>query len=182
MLKKIFAVLVLALIAIFSVPAIASAVGYVPSCSASVTGSAIPGGTVTVSFCDGSFTPGENVSWASTGVGDTSLAVVKAATVTIVKPATAGGASSVDATLPSNASGVYTITATGLTSGNVGSANVALPTPSSGAGGVTSDSGLAATGYALPSGLLWSAGGALLLGTALLVVLLISRRRHANIS
>ncbi|MDH6235800.1 hypothetical protein [Cryobacterium sp. CG_9.6] len=47
---------------------------------------------------------------------------------------------------------------------------------------MTSDSGLAATGYALPSGLLWSAGGALLLGTALLVVLLISRRRHANIS
>ena len=177
MMKKVLAAVVLAILAIFSVPTFASAAQYVPTCSASVTGSQTPGGTVIASFCNGSFIPGENVSWAVSGNTGVTLGVFRAATVTLVKQASSGGASSVSVTFPSNATGAYSITATGLASGTVGSATVPLATPSSGAG---SSSGLPPTGYAFPTVLLWAAGGALLLGITVVVMLTMARRRHAD--
>jgi hypothetical protein len=139
-----------------------------------VSGAATPGGTVNVAFESG-FTAGESVSFAVTGEGSATLAVFKAATVSLTKTATAGGAASVAVTLPAGATGTYTTTATGLTSGTVGTAALTVAAADAG-----SSKALASTGYDAPMLLIWAAAGALILGLALVVVLNIVRRQRAT--
>ena len=169
--RKTFAVIALATLAIFSVPTAAGAVGYVPGCSATVTGSATPGGTVTVAFCSGSFTNSEQVAWGVTGQGTVVLSAFKAATVDFTNSATGTGAASLNITLPANAAGTYTGTATGRTSGTIGMASFTV---------VVTDAGLAGTGYNAPILLIWAAVVAVLLGIGLMVVLTIVRRKRAK--
>lgn len=181
MARKTFAVIALAILAVFAVPAAANAAGYVPANNVSVSGEAVAGGTVTVTFAEGSFTPGEDVSFAVTGSGTATLSAFKAATVTLVKTASATGAASVNVTLPADATGTYTVTATGLTSGTVGTAAITVTAVDAGTGSANTGGGLASTGYDAPVLLIWGAGGALLLGIALVVVLTIVRRQHATV-
>ena len=182
--NRVIAIVVLAVMAIFAGPAAAHA-AYVPEDSITVSGSATPGGTVVVAFDDGAFTGGEQVSFAVTGEGTVTLAVVRAAvtTTTLVKTADADGSVSVAVTLPADAEGTYTLTATGQTSGNVGTAALTVPAADAGAsvGSGSSDDALADTGASNLSVLLiWSAAGILLLGVALVVVLSVVRRQRAN--
>ena len=179
MVKKVFAAVVLAILAIFSVPAAALAAGYVPDSAITVSGAVVPGGTVTISIPAGSFQPNEPVAFSISGTGSPTIAVVKAATASVTKNATPVGSSSVTVGLPSNAAGTYNGTATGLRSGNIVTWTLFV---SSSSGGAASESGgLPATGYQFPTVLLWASAGALLVGIALLVVLVMARRRHAHI-
>jgi hypothetical protein len=175
--KKTFAAIALTVLAVFAVPAAANAAGYVPSSDVAVSGTATPGGTVTVAFETG-FTAGESVSFAVTGAGSATLAVFKSATVSLTKTATASGAASVAVTLPAGATGTYTTTATGLTSGTVGTAAITVAAADSGA--AASKSGLAETGYNAPMLLIWAAAGAVILGLALVFVLMFVRRQRAT--
>ena len=173
MVKKVLAVVALAILAIFAVPAPASAVGYVPGCATTptVTGSATPSGVVNVAFCAGTFFNSENVAWTVNGPTATTLSVFKAVvTGPFVNAATPVGAASVNVTLPANAAGTYVVTAVGQTSAIVGTATFTV---------VVASAGLAGTGYDAPMLLIWSAAGALLLGIGLVVVLSIVRRKHA---
>jgi hypothetical protein len=175
MAKKTLAVIALAVLAVFAVPAAANAAGYVPAANVAVSDSTpVPGQAVTVSFDGASFTPDESVSFAVTGSGLATLSIVKSGTATLVKSATATGAASVSVTLPTDATGSYTTTATGLTSGTVGTATLTVVAADNGATGQT----LASTGYNTPVLLIWAAAGALLLGIALVVVLSFVRRRR----
>jgi hypothetical protein len=178
MAKKTLAVIALAVLAVFAVPAAANAAGYVPDGNIVVSGAPTPGGTVVVDFTGGSFTPGEDVSFAVTGSGTATLSVLKAGTATIVKPASSTGAASVNVKLPAAATGSYTTTATGLTSGTVGTATLTVVSADSGTTDTTTGTGLASTGYNTPVLLIWAAAGALLLGIALVVVLSFVRRRR----
>jgi hypothetical protein len=191
MFKKSFAAVAIAVLAVFAAPAAANAAGYVPVGNISVSGAVVPGGTVTVGFADGSFTPGESVSFTLTGenAAGATLATFKAVvdSQSLVKTASDTGAVSLDVTLPSNASGTYTVTATGLTSGTVGTASLTVASADgaasgsgTGTGSDASNGGLASTGYDAPMLAIWAAGGALLLGVALMVALTIVRRQRAN--
>jgi hypothetical protein len=79
-------------------------------------------------------------------------------------------------------------TATGLTSGTVGTAAITVTAVDAGSGTVNTGNGtanngsgdLASTGYDAPVLLIWGAGGALLLGIALVVVLTAVRRQRAT--
>ncbi|QYF73741.1 hypothetical protein [Cryobacterium sp. PAMC25264] len=83
--------------------------------------------------------------------------------------------------LPADATGTYTTTATGLTSGTVGTAAISLAAADSAAGsGSSANGGLASTGYDAPMLAIWGAAGALLLGVALTVALTVVRRQRAN--
>ncbi|MBX0299897.1 sortase [Cryobacterium sp. 1639] len=143
---------------------------------------------VEVAFTAGSFTPGESVSFTLTGenAAGATLAAFKAVvnSQSLVKSATDTGAVALDVTLPTDASGTYTVTATGLTSGTVGTASLTVASADAaagaGAGSVSSNSGLAATGYDAPMLAIWAASGALLLGIALMVSLTVVRRQRAN--
>ena len=185
MFKKSLAAAALVVLAVFAVPAAANAAGYVPEGNIFVTGAVTAGATVTVGFTDGSFTPGEDVSFTLTGenAAGATLASFKSVvnSQSVVKTATASGAVSLDVTLPTDASGTYTVTATGLTSGTVGSASLTVGSTDAGTG--SSDSaagGLASTGYNTPMLAIWGAAGALLLGVALVVVLGVVRRQRAT--
>ena len=181
MAKKTLAALALAFMAVFAVPVAAQAAGYVPASDVVVSGTVTPGSPVTVSFESG-FTPGESVSFSVTGEGTATLAVVKAATVSLTKTATAEGAASVVVTPPANATGTYTVTATGLTSGTVGTAALTVAAADAGAGstGGSTDDGLASTGANVSGVVIWGAVGVLILGAALVAVMTIVRRQRSN--
>ena len=85
---------------------------------------------------------------------------------------------SVAVTPPANASGSYTLTGTGLTSGSVGAVTVSVVAADSAAADAAG--GLASTGYDAPMLAIWAAAGALLLGVALMVALTVVRRQRAN--
>ncbi|MFB2586752.1 LPXTG cell wall anchor domain-containing protein [Herbiconiux liukaitaii] len=181
MIKKTLAGVVLAVLAVFAVPAAAQA--YVPTPPPGVTVG--PGGTVTVNFTG--FEPSEDVSFTLTGesAASATLASVVTAVETgpaLVKSADANGAVSVKVTLPKNASGSYTLTATGLSSGAVANAFITVTGSGSGSGGGTgATGGLPNTGAMDPALGLWAGGGLLALGAAFVIVLTVVRRQKASV-
>jgi hypothetical protein len=183
MFKKSFAAIALAVLAVIAVPTAANAAGYVPVGNVTVSGETAAGATVEVAFTAGSFTPGESVSFTLTGenAASATLASFKAVvnSQSVVKTAAGSGAVALDVTLPADATGTYTTTATGLTSGTVGTAALTVGSADAGAA-AGNNGGLAATGYSTPMLAIWAAAGALLLGIALVTVLTVVRRQRAN--
>ena len=176
MAKKAFAVIALAVLAVFAVPSAAYAAEYVPKEDITVSGASEAGATVTVSF-DKAFGSHAEVTFGVTGAGKpATLAIFKAATATLVKTADADGAVSLAVTLPSDASGSYEVTGTDGTT--IGTATITVAAADGGL--ADTGDGLANTGYDAPVLLIWSAAGALLLGAALVVVMTIVRRQRAN--
>lgn len=172
---KIAAASALVIGAIFVAPAAANA-AYTPSSAVTVSGAATPGSIETVAIAAGSFTPDEKVTFSVTGAGKATLAALAQQTVSITKTATSTGAASVKVTLPIGGSGTYSLTATGATSGNV--ATAALTIVPVDAGSTTSSGNLAFTGSTVSMLVVWSAGGAIVLGIAFMVVLTLVRRQR----
>lgn len=167
MFKKALATAGIALVAFFAAPVAANA-QYAPAPSDDsivVT----PGGTVTVPFAG--FEASEDVDFTLTGENGAgaTLAVFRAAisSSSITKTASESGTVSVTVTLPSNATGEYTLLAAGE-SGASASAVIAAAAAVDGDEDGNGD-GLAVTGgTALTT--IWIAGGALGLGIVLLLV------------
>lgn len=193
MLKKALAVLSFAVLAFVAAPSAANAAGYVPNNNVTVTGDAVAGGTVTVNFAANSFAANESVAVSVSGNTAVTLSVVKAAVLTsFTKQASSTGALSVNVTFPTNASGTYTLTATGLTSGNVGTASITIVPAVSGnlantgttantSGNLANTGGnLANTGATLPMLMIWIGAGALILGVAIVGTLTFVRRQRRN--
>ena len=160
MFEKSLAAAALAALAVFAVPAAANAAGYVPDSNISVSGAVTPDGTVEVTFTEGSFTPGEEVSFTLTGenADSATLATFKAGVTSqsLVTTATDDGAVALDVTLPKDVSGTFTTTATGLSSGTVGTASLTGGAADAGAA-AGFDSDLASTGYNTPMLAIWAA-------------------------
>ncbi|MDJ0376941.1 hypothetical protein [Cryobacterium sp. PH31-L1] len=176
MFKKSLATAALAVIAAFAFAPAANAAEYVPAALTSVTDSTpAPGAATTVSFASKAFTAGENVSFTAEGTPAATLSVVKAATSnTVTKVASGTGSTSAVITVPSNATGIYTVKATGATSGNVGTAVLTVTAADAG-----TSKGLASTGFNAPVLVIWGAAGLLVLGGALIAVRISVRRQHA---
>jgi hypothetical protein len=151
-----------------------------------VTGSVVSGGTTIINFAPGSFAGAENVSISVTGAGAVTIGALPTQTVTAVRQASASGALRAPITLPRGASGTYEVTATGVTSGNIATAALTVvPAATTGTVGTTvvathSGSGLAFTGSTIPTLLVWSAGGAVVLGGAMVGVTAATRRQRKN--
>lgn len=182
MLKKITAVVALALAGLFVAPLAANA-SYVPGASITATGDFTPGGTFVVEFSDGSFQPNEEVSLALTGENATGATLAVVNTQTTQKTASAAGAVSLTVTLPTNATGSYTVTGTGLSSGLIGTVTITVSAaPGAGAGADTNGDGLADTGFNTPAFVVWAAAGAVVLGAALIAVFVMMRRQRASVT
>lgn len=183
---RITAAVALAAAATLALPVAAQAdTIYPPSNACSVVPTVItPGATVTFSCTDGTFSPGEFVSITVEGPTSAEIGFVKfAVTSTGSSEATSTGAlAGVPISFPSNASGVYNITAVSETSAG-GTASASISTGSA-AGGSSSSGQLPATGLDSGSLLgLWVGGGAIVLaGGALAVAATVRRnRKHADI-
>lgn len=149
-------------------PAVATA--YAPTPNDGAVIAATPGTPVTVSF-DPVFTPGEPVTLTLTGInGSTqSLASTGDVSSTSIEKAAAGdGSVTATVTLNDQASGSYTLTATGATSGV--SQSVAISVAGGAAGSGTENASLPATGMDSAALGLWVGGGALLLGGGAVLV------------
>jgi hypothetical protein len=182
--KKIIAAVVLAAAAFVAVPTAANAAGYVPASNVSVQGSPVAGGTAVVGFAAGSFVADETVTVSVTGAGAVTLGALPTTTVTGTYTASASGSANVRVTLPQGASGTYSLTATGATSGNVATAALSVvPADASGAvaGSGSNPGELAFTGGTISALALWAAGGALVLGGGLLVVRKSVRRQRETV-
>jgi hypothetical protein len=174
MIKKFFAVALLALLSIFAVPTVANAAGYGDAGDNAGTVVAAPGEAVTFTF--GGFDAFEQtVASAPDQVTLSSLKVV----VTASKPADAAG--TVQYTAKATAPGSYTITVTG-TNGAIRTGVLTVAPTDSGAGtgsGTNADGSLPNTGLQTPMLIVWGATGALVLGAALVFVLMVVRRNKA---
>jgi LPXTG-motif cell wall-anchored protein len=166
---KLFATFTLAVIALLAVPAAAHAVGYVAADLISVSGDQQAGGTVAVAFNNGAFENAERVSVAVTGEGAVTIGVIRADTINVERSATRLGALDLTLLLPADATGSYTLTATGLSSQSVGTATITVVA----ADGSTS---LPSTGSGIPMLLVYATAAALMLGVALVL----ARRRSAR--
>ncbi|MFI8632517.1 hypothetical protein ACIGEP_07990 [Microbacterium sp. NPDC077663] len=176
--SKAAAALAIATAAVFAAPAVASA--YTPSpVVESGPGTIAPGGTGTFTFAD--FLPGEGVQFTLTGENGAgaTLAFVSFAvsSTSTTKDADADGNASVEVTLPSNASGEYTLAAVGLESGTSASTTIGVAAAAGGDGGpVLGETGF--DGDALLG--LWVGGGVLVLaGASIAVATSVRRTRRA---
>ncbi len=144
---------------------------YVPGApAATVTGTPAPGATVVVGFGAGTFAPNEDVISVLSGANASTARL--ASTTAITKPAAADGSLGVSVTLPANASGTYTLTAT---QGDiVRTRTIVVPAADAAAPG-----GLANTG-ADSAAAFWFAGGLLALGATTVVTLNVVRRNRAQ--
>jgi hypothetical protein len=180
--KKLIAAVVLAGAALLATPAAANAAGYVPSTSVTVTGSTVAGGTTVLNFAPGSFNGNETVNISVTGAGAVTLGALPTTTVTKAYTASATGAVAPRITLPVGASGSYTVTAAGVTSGNsYQTALTAVPAAGAAAAAGTGTGSLAFTGSTVSMLALWVAGGAVVLGGGLLVVRTSVRRQRETV-
>jgi plastocyanin len=181
MIKKAFASAGIALALLIATPVAANA-AYVPAEDTIVSDSTpAPGQTVTVTF-EESFTPGETVRFTVTGEGAVTIAAITSDSVD--KTADANGTVSARVTLPLDARGTYTVTATGLSSGIIGTAALTVvPADANGNGAGNGSNGtitLPVTGAEIPVATVWIAGGVLVLGAVLVSVVTVRRRNLDN--
>jgi hypothetical protein len=187
MLKKSLAILALAAGGFLGIPTAAYAVAPYPPAGpcASVVGTAAPDTTVTVTFNDGCFAPGEQYDVTVTGSGAITLDGVAAASLSKTASPTGGGTLMV--MFPHDATAAYLVNAVGVTSQRACSvtmdvvpASPAVVTPSvPGASTPRASSpltsspltstSLASSGYDLPVVALWSTGGLVLLGAVMMI-------------
>lgn len=172
MLKKLLATLTIAFVVLLAVPAAAHASGYVAADLISVSGDQQAGGEVSVAFRAGAFENLERVSVAVTGDGAVTLGLVRAATVDAVRSATGVGGLDLTVILPTDATGSYTLTATGLSSQSVGTATITVVA----ADGAAS---LPSAGFAVPVLLPVFVTAMLILGLALVLLRRRLARQHA---
>lgn len=174
MLKKFFAVALLALLSIFTVPAVANAAGYGGTGDNGGTIVVAPGAAATLTF--GGFLPGEATTASAPDA-------VTLATVKVVSSANkpAGSDGSVSYTASATQPGSYTITVASAT--NVATATFVVAPADSGTGsgsGSSADGSLPNTGLETPMLIVWGAAGALALGVAMVFVLNVVRRNKQS--
>ncbi|MCK6079070.1 hypothetical protein KZX37_00385 [Microbacterium sp. EYE_5] len=181
--SKAAAALVVAAAAVFAAPAVASADvadGYTPSAPGDGTVTIAPGESGTFPFSG--FEPNETVTFTLTGAGvtDDSLAFVALSastdSTTEVKDANDEGVASATVTLPDNASGTYTLSAEGETSGAADDVTITVAATGGAGGG-----GLPSTGFEGDALLgLWVGGGLLVLAGASIAVATSVRRTRQS--
>ncbi len=184
--KKLIAAALIAGAAFVAVPTAANAAtGYAPESAGSVSGNYVAGGTAVVVFNNNVFAAGETVNVQVTGAGAVTLGALPTTTVSKTYTANADGGLTIRVTFPAGGSGSYNLTATGATSGTVGTAFFTIAPAAGGTSttvGSTGGSGtpgqLAFTGGTISTLGLWAAGGAIVLGGGLLVVRKSVRRQR----
>ena len=168
MTRKLVAAALLALAAVFAIPAVANAAGYTGDGPGAVT--AVAGEAVALTFTD---LPPNTPSTASADDAVT-LSILKAATAS--KPTDASG--SVTYSAMATEPGTYTVTVTAGSA--VATATLTVVPADTAGGGSGTGGGLADTGYDVSMLAVWGGVGAIVLGAALIAVLVTVRRNRAS--
>lgn len=188
MAKKILAGLIVGAAVALATPAAASAEPYTEGGSCSISPTTVrAGGIATLNCRPGTFRPSETVDYTVSGQnGSTaSLASYRMANTSAhaSKAAASDGAAVLLVTVPSDASGAYTVTGTGVTSRTAAAATVTvLPVDAPAAAPAkasspSSETTIAATGSVVTGYIPWIGGALVLAGVTVLVVVGARRRR-----
>jgi hypothetical protein len=185
--KKILAALIVGAAVALTTPAAASAEPYTEGGSCSISPTTVrAGGIATLNCRPGTFRPSETVEYTVSGQnGSTaSLASYRMANTSAhaSKAAASDGAAVLLVTVPSDASGAYTVTGTGVTSRTAAAATVTVlpvdaPAASAKASSPSSETTIAATGSVVTGYIAWIGGALVLAGVTVLVVVGARRRR-----
>lgn len=181
MLKKILAAAAVTAALFLAAPAAANAGGYPSGAPCTFDVSTTQAGHEATLTCEpGTWGGGEDISWV--GSGSDGASIVMASSVTFTKHADADGSDVLHVTLPADASGVYTITGTGATTGHVCSASLTVVPADAAASTVTDpgSSGLADTGSVIAEWALWTGVGLLVVGLVSVAVAAWMRRVRSS--
>jgi len=160
--------------ALIIAPAAAANATYVPGTgNPTAPATVVAGQTITVTFPAGTFAPNELVRLVLTGAnaGNATLA----SDIVIEKNADAAGGLTVSVTLPSGATGNYSLVGVGAESGATATSTFVVAA----ADAAAAPGGLANTG-ADSAAAFWFAGGLLALGATTVVTLNVVRRNRAQ--
>ncbi len=162
--RKTIATALLALLAVFALPAAAAHAvdGYTTGPDVTI----VVNGSSTMTFTG--FVPGESTT--ASAPDNVGLAIVKAASMATKN---ADGAGAVSYVATSAVIGTFTITVTGE-SGRIAVGTLTVLPIDTAAGNLPN------TGFGVPALIIWGAGGALLFGTAIVSVLVVARRRRVE--
>jgi hypothetical protein len=175
MFKKILAALAVTAGLLLAAPAAANATNYTDGAQCSFDVSVVStGGTASLICIPGTWTPGESITWSVSGPSGTTLASFDgtANSSTFSKHANADGSDVLTVALPQGASGTYSITGIGQTSGHECTASLTV-LPADQASTVLdpgSTDGLAHTGSVVSAGVAWMGGSLVVLGLIALAV------------
>jgi hypothetical protein len=193
--KRLVAALLLGAAVALAAPAAANAVPYTKGGSCSISPITVAAGATTTLTCSaGTFQPSESVAYTVSGENGSDAALTSFRTGTssayATKISSGDGGSVLRITVPSDASGAYTVTGIGATSHAAAAATVTVVpadapagTSVSGDGSSSSASGsstIASTGSVIASYAAWIGGALVVLGLIALVIVAAARRRHAT--
>lgn len=193
--KKLLAALLLGVAVALAAPAAANAEPYTKGGSCSISPITVEAGSTTTLTCSaGTFQPSESVAYTVSGENGSDAALASYRTGTssahATKISSSDGGSVLRITVPSDASGAYTVTGTGATSHAASAATVTVVPVDAAAGASASGDGsstsastsstIASTGSVVATYVAWIGGALVVLGLIALVIVAAARRRHAN--
>jgi len=177
MFKKILAAIAMTAGLLLAAPAAANAVDYTNGAQCKFDVSvAEAGGTATLICIPGTWSPGEAITWTVTGQDGSSFKLASFSTATsslqFVKHSNADGSDVLTVTLPSTASGQYSVVGVGQSSGHECPASLTV-LPADQASTVVdpgSSNGLAHTGSVVATWAAWAGGSLVVLGLIALAI------------
>lgn len=187
MFKKILAAIAVTAGLLLAAPAAANAVSYTDGAQCKFDVSvAEAGGTATLICIPGTWSPGEAIDWTVTGEDGAAFRLASLRTadssLTFTKHANADGSDVLTVTLPSTASGTYSVVGRGQSSGHECPASLTV-LPADQASTVLdpgSSDGLAHTGSVVATWAAWMGGSLIVLGLIALAVLAWVRKVKAT--
>lgn len=174
--KKVLAALIIGAAIALAAPAAANAVPYTHGGDCSISPTTVAaGGTSTMTCAPGTFKPSEGVQYVVSGKD------ASQATLSSDPTATPQGGSQVEVTVPQDASGAYTVTATGATSQAASAVTVTvLPADAPASTTSSSSTGLASTGSTIGWYFAWIGGALVVVGLIVLSLIAAARRRASQ--
>ena len=189
MFKKILVAVAVAAGLLIAAPGVAEATDYTSGSPCQFQSATVEaGGSVQLICVPGTWAPSELVDWSVTGQDGASIQLAsfhaQSSTVHFSKHANADGSDVLTITVPADASGAYTVTGVGQTSGHVCTATLTVdPAESavnSSSTSTTPGIGLSNTGSVVATWVAWLGGGLILLGLIVLAIVYWARRVRSS--
>jgi hypothetical protein len=182
MFKKLLAAMAVTAALLVAAPAAANAEDYTQGAPCRLDSSVVQaGGTAKVICVPGTWAANELIDWTATGEDGASIRLVSTSTVHYTKQANADGSDVLSVTLPSTASGAYSIVGVGEASSHTCAVSLTvLPADAAVTVSDPGGQGLAATGSTIAAWAAWVGGGLLALGLVAVAIGAWVRRIRAS--
>lgn len=180
--KKVMAAMAVTAALLLAAPVAANADDYTQGAPCKLDVSVVQAGDSARVICEpGTWAPNEEIDWTATGTDGAAIRLVSTSTVHFAKHANGDGSDVLTVTLPSEATGVYSIVGHGESSEHTCAVSLTvLPADSAATVSDPGAQGLAATGSTIAAWAAWVGGGLLALGLLSVAIAAWVRRIRAS--